>query len=179
MTLPAGFQEVTPSNLPRNFIHSLAEEIGKKINYNPHHHSELSNIVEKRLGGRVVQKNFWLCDDYGSIQIRSEGDFTIYLPDDATPERDRFTIAHELGHYILHYIWPIKKHSVTPVPACASRYGSDKAEWEANWFAAAFLMPKQLFSDAWTSAQDPLIEVSSAFGVSRRAAEIRARALGL
>jgi hypothetical protein len=44
----------------------------------------------------------------------------------ARPDRDRFTLAHELGHLVLH-----------------SRRDSAAAEWEANRFASAILMPAQ------------------------------------
>ncbi|PWC48210.1 ImmA/IrrE family metallo-endopeptidase [Azospirillum sp. TSA6c] len=180
MTLPAGFAEVAPSNLPRDTVYRLAEGTASRIGYGPSNLSNLPSLVERELGGRVVKKNFWLLDDYGSIQIRGEADFTIFLPDDATPERDRFTIAHELGHYVLHYVWPVRMMNQSLGPTCASRYDSNRAEWEANWFAAAFLMPQQPFEAAWRAASgNRVADVARRFGVSRRAAEIRARALGL
>lgn len=180
MALPPGFAEVTPSNLPRDTVYRLAEGTSTRIGYDPTKSDALPHLVEEELGGRVVKKNFWLLDDFGSIQILGEGDFTIFLPDDATPERDRFTIAHELGHYVLHYVWPVRMLKKALGPTCASRYDSNRAEWEANWFAAAFLMPQHSFEAAWRAASGSRVaEMARRFGVSRRAAEIRAKALGL
>lgn len=63
---------------------------------------------------------------------------------DALPERGRrrFTIAHELGQWLLH------KH-ISQVLACTSldmvaQYQGSEAEIEANDFAAALLMPESL-----------------------------------
>jgi Zn-dependent peptidase ImmA (M78 family) len=157
----------------------LAENIASQIGYR-YEEAELLDIsVRKKLGGQIIQKNFWLSEDAGSIEIRSKGDFIVYLPDDATPARRRFTIAHELGHYVLHYLWPIHKGDLVAQPTWASRYGSEQTEWEANWFAAAFLMPAAPFKSAWQTARsNKATVVADVFGVSRRAAEVRAKALG-
>ncbi len=95
-------------------------------------------------------------------------------------ERDRFTIAHELGHLFLHY--PQFKASNPSIPMKATRWvdASDpeqqRAEWEANWFAAAFLMPGGAFSACWRGV---VRDAASRFAVSTQAAEIRAKDLGL
>ena len=39
----------------------------------------------------------------GSLVIRGERDYTIFLSPYTTPLRDNFTIGHELGHYVLHF----------------------------------------------------------------------------
>ena len=52
-----------------------------------------------------------------------------------------------------------------------------RAEWEANWFAAAFLMPKDNFTADYKALG--LASVAAKYGVSTTAAEIRAKSLGL
>ncbi|RDI52409.1 uncharacterized protein DUF955 [Microvirga subterranea] len=52
-----------------------------------------------------------------------------------------------------------------------------RAEWEANWFAAAFLMPATAFQQA-LATRGSLKSVANFFGVSARAAEVRLETLG-
>ena len=97
------------------------------------------------------------------------------------PERDKFTIAHELGHLILHY--PLVARENPGVPMCATRWVDEsnadlvRAEWEANWFAAAFLMPSDEFIARYQSGG--LSPAALRFKVSVPAAKIRAKSLGL
>lgn len=63
------------------------------------------------------------------------------------PGRKRFTLAHELGHYVLP---SHSRQSVTCRPAEIERWttGMSQPELEANRFAAALLMPKPLIMEA-------------------------------
>lgn len=113
--------------------------------------------------------------------VRSSTDFTIYLPTMTSPARDRFTIAHELGHLFLHY--PTLARDYPGQVMIATRWVDDddpdqkRAEWEANWFAAAFLMPANAFTQAYRCESPE--EVSDSFGVSMQAVTVRAKSLGL
>ena len=51
----------------------------------------------------------------------------------------------------------------------------ERAEWEANWFAAGFLMPQSKFVEASTKMTDS--ELATYFNVSSQAVEIRKRTL--
>lgn len=56
-------------------------------------------------------------------------------------ERDRFTIAHEIGHFILHKPGSIqlaRTQMLTEIPAYR------KPEWQANTFAGELLAPPQI-----------------------------------
>lgn len=76
-----------------------------------------------------------------------EGDIkTIGVDSNSGPERQRFTIAHELGHYVLH-----NERSNMFVDKVFFRKKSEgyttkeeKIEKEANYFAANILMPETL-----------------------------------
>jgi hypothetical protein len=87
--------------------------------------------------------------------------------------RGRWTAAHELGHLVLH-------KSAVPLERATGNYGKIKlevfesAEWQANAFAAGFLMPEYLVRDF----TDPG-EIADFFSVSRQAAENRIKTLGL
>ena len=66
------------------------------------------------------------------------------------PVRQRFTIAHEIGHYVLHRksgdLFIDRHHKVFARDKSSSR-GEDEKEVEANAFAAALLMPEELVEE--------------------------------
>jgi len=149
-------------------IDAFATDCARKLGYRAG--TDLEPIV-KHLGGHISYQSL---DDVArneaSIRVDGPNQFEIFLPDHTSWERDRFSIAHELGHYFLHF--PLKKE-----PMVAQRFGSNRVEWEANWFAAGFLMPKEEFAAQFEKCE--LTEVAQHFGVSVAAAEARARALSL
>lgn len=104
--------------------------------------------------------------------------------------RQQFTIAHEIGHFILHKDvldsgnLPPTMYKVGDgiIPALArSDYNSPiyrEMETEANKFAAELLMPKEEFIKKANECED-LVELALAFKVSVGAASIRANNLGI
>ena len=73
--------------------------------------------------------------------------------------RDRFTLCHELGHYILHQ------------PSCISYARGDipvycNPEWQANTFAAELMAPRELVKNMTVN------EIMQQCGMSRKAATI-------
>jgi hypothetical protein len=108
----------------------------------------------------------------GSLLVRGPNDFEIFLSAYTGVERDRFTIAHELGHYVLH-------SQFGQIPIRAARFGSTRIEWEANWFAAAFLMPCEDFTEAYRRYGGEIRALVSRYVVSPKAAQVRAQSLGL
>ena len=136
----------------------------------------------KRLGGKIMIGSSGHGDDEsGSLIATSFEDWTIYVSRHTSLTRDRFTIAHELGHLLLH-LGPIKEENPDAIMR-ATRWvdmedpEQKRAEWEANWFAAGFLMPSDQFKEIF--AESGLSYAASRFGVSSKAAEIRASSLGL
>jgi Zn-dependent peptidase ImmA (M78 family) len=76
-----------------------------------------------------------------------DGEHTIIGVNTRTsPRRQRFTIAHEVGHFILHDDAPlIIDHSMRVYWRNeVSSMATDEQEIEANAFAAALLMPREL-----------------------------------
>jgi hypothetical protein len=95
--------------------------------------------------------------------------FVIRLSPHTTPLRDNFTIAHELGHFVLHY--PHKKPPAEPMRF--NRYGSGLVESQANRFAAAFLMPADDFKSVRVALADDPYMIAGYFGVSQPAVSVR------
>lgn len=158
-----------PARLSNASITAYAEKVG-------HHHDIYdvdgrANIDTflRRLGGRVE----YATDDE-SLHVRNRGNFTIFIPHFTSSRRDRFTKAHELGHYFLHYLYPKMNGEKR-----FGRGGRDRAETEANVFASALLMPGAEFKSAYTELGGNFWSLASRFDVSPRAAEVRAEVLGL
>jgi Zn-dependent peptidase ImmA (M78 family) len=171
------YSQPVECGLSKGSVDALAANVARQIGYEPG--GDLYPII-KKLNGRVVVNSLWDVTDAtsGSIKIEEDGSFVIALASHTGMERDRFTIAHELGHYILHFLWPRQKgQNVGAVEA--RRYGTGRVEWEANWFAAGFLMPADVFRAAWTDLGGVLGELANRFGVSTEAARVRAETLGL
>lgn len=79
--------------------------------------------------------------------------------------RARFTFAHELGHLFMHTGVPFHRTQEKRT----SHPPFEDSEWQADTFAAEFLMPVRLVNAHCRSAA----EIVREFGVSRQAARIR------
>lgn len=104
------------------------------------------------------------------------------------PNRQRFTIAHELGHLQLHReMITTAVHVDKDFPALmrdsTSAKGMEKIEIEANQFAAALLMPRLMISEVLAGNQfdiddeGPLEQLAKKFKVSKQALAYRIRNL--
>lgn len=84
-----------------------------------------------------------------------------------TAEHGRFDVAHELGHLVMHGAYD--------VPSGRER------EWEANRFAAAFLMPEDdvLANRLRNASVERILEAKKRWGVSAMALTHRLHELGL
>ena len=98
---------------------------------------------------------------------------------DVPARRRRFTIAHELGHWICHAQQDVGEGTTT---YCRSRDLSQDAdrdlEREANVFGAELLMPEEAVRDVWAAFPDPT-QVAERFEVSALAAQWRLFSFGL
>jgi Zn-dependent peptidase ImmA (M78 family) len=102
------------------------------------------------------------------------------------PTRRRFTVAHELGHLLLHKNESLHIDERFPIGfrSAASSQAVDASEIEANQFAAELLMPMSLLT-ADLAAMPPDIdseaavtELAQRYEVSEQAMTIRLSALG-
>lgn len=94
----------------------------------------------------------------------------IFLNDRHTKERQTFTLAHEIGHFVLHKGTKLRidkyNYKVDTVEA--------KEETEANYFAATLLMPRTELISILEKISD-LDQVAKYFGVSAPAVINRIR----
>jgi len=106
---------------------------------------------------------------------RDPAEWGIFYNPDASPERRRFTIAHELGHFVLHRA----KRRTFNCDKAAVHFSQDTAaniEREADEFASNLLMPGDVLRDRITSQNVDLYLLSGlakTFGVSFEALCIR------
>ena len=154
---------------------------------------EYVHLTEKgdKLGQMVYSKGYTGVFDFeqdkyvlfyvnaGTILIESN------LIDDITQYgRYRFTLAHELGHWLLHQEMFLKTRQA------AAMYDEENdehiIEWQANYIAKAILMPKGLVKKAFYDIQAQGIHprhqidyMASLFEVSKEAMGYRLEDFGL
>lgn len=121
---------------------------------------------------------------------KDEDGYYICVNDKQPATRQQFTIAHEIGHFILHRevldsgnLLPTMYKlgdGITPALTRADYTNPiyRAMETEANKFAADLLMPKDEFIKKANECED-LVDLALAFKVSVGAASIRACNLGI
>lgn len=97
--------------------------------------------------------------------VSSSSDATVYVNASEAPVRQRFTLAHELGHLMLHPLGTeYRDHEFS---------GGGPRETQANQFAAALLMPMWLVEQARRARGTNGAVLCKLFDVSERAMTIR------
>ncbi|MBB4064523.1 ImmA/IrrE family metallo-endopeptidase [Gellertiella hungarica] len=99
-----------------------------------------------------------------------------------SPQRKRFTAAHELGHYVLHRDMLEEGEHFDRLFGAAAKANpaypfAPLHEIQANRFAADILMPADRVIQDFRQLED-LAGVAARYGVSRRAMRIRLESLG-
>lgn len=127
-------------------------------------------------GADVYYANFGNPDVSGLI--RKDGErISIFVKNADTDVRQRFTVAHELGHLFLH-LEGQAGNFVDMYRTVAHTNQHEPVEVEANQFAAALLMPRKHVQKELRFA-DSVEDLAIAFGVSVQAMTIRLRHLKL
>lgn len=119
---------------------------------------------ERRMGQQLGLTKFfppqiWLREDVYEKALQQDG-------------RSRFTVAHEIGHFLLHSGEARPRDLSVVNERIAERFRS--VEWQADCFAAAFLMPEHIVRQF-----SKKLELAQCCNVSVQAAENRMRSLGL
>jgi len=95
------------------------------------------------------------------------GEPVIFYDKRCTEGRQRFTIGHELGHYLLGHVKPGQVTIINREP----EPGDSPAERQANQFAARILAPACVL---WGLDLHDADEIAAACGISKQAAAFRA-----
>lgn len=96
--------------------------------------------IASMLGARVVPNNF--NNEISGVLVRRGSDTVIGVANEQSKERQRFTIAHEIGHLLLHEGEEVHVDKVN-FRSSLSSTAEDVEEIEANAFAASLLMPRE------------------------------------
>ena len=163
------YSEVKPIGWTKRAITEMAEKLATAWGIEP---KNTLDSLAARLGGSVAYQDMLSVDQTndGSILIDDIRNFRIFVPDYVSFERNRFTIAHEVGPYVLHYV--AQRLGGRKIKAArASGPNQQRAEREADWFAAGLLMPQALFLEEYLKSEGNLTSVARHFGVSVQAAK--------
>lgn len=144
--------------------------------------------LAKRVGARIVPET--LDPEVSGVLYRRPDGVVIAVNSDHAPTRRRFTVAHELGHLLLHQGRPlIVDHVVRArinLRDHRSSLATEREEIDANQFAASLLMPAEFLNDQLTkqlrhglSEQQTIDALAKKFSVSPQAMEFRLTNLGL
>jgi len=145
--------------------------------------------VARRLGMDVVEVD--LGPDVSGLLVTVGEKAKICVHEGHHRNRKRFTIAHEIGHYVLKHQFGTEHVHVDKGSSVfinhrnpKSSEGIDPKEIEANQFAACLLMPTGLIQDAVKRDKLPLAEervssLAKAFQVSEQSMTIRLTTLGM
>jgi Zn-dependent peptidase ImmA (M78 family) len=144
--------------------------------------------IAKKLGISIIERPKLSKSGYGTISgllLRREGSTICILNKDHSPTRRRYSIAHEIGHFILHP--PEESYIDVAARSEKSSDGTDPREIEANAFAAALLMPEQLLCQrvprpldvSFEDDAEKVNQLAKEFNVSTMAMTYRLLNLGL
>ena len=142
-----------------------------------------------RLGIKKVDIEFKKYDgDYilGGIKRYNEDDIKIFVNDKDGYERQRFTIAHEIGHYYLGHLDNTDTNQFMYLERRDGYNTNNPIERQANQFAEALLMNKKSIEEKFNTLREIGLSTHSIeevladmFGVSRQSVKYRLKNLRL
>lgn len=135
--------------MKKQFIKNII--LGIKEYYNT---KDVYELIET-LGITIIRKK--LCNNIKAKTLRNiYGDEFIFLSEDIKEYEEKFILAHELGHLILH----------KEVSCCYyknSFINKDKLEFEANYFAMELIFPDNI--DLYEIEGFSIEQLSNIYGV--------------
>ncbi|MGU3399217.1 ImmA/IrrE family metallo-endopeptidase [Brucellaceae bacterium D45D] len=140
------------SRVPPVNVAAIADELGLAI---------FSADLAHNVSGVIVKDT-----SYGT-----PSGFAIFVDSGESPQRQRFTAAHEIGHFLLHRHLIGDRHEDNYL--LRSTGISNRQEQQANQFAADLLMPRSLIEKAMQDGYTTVETLADLFQVSRIAMGIR------
>jgi Zn-dependent peptidase ImmA (M78 family) len=149
--------------------------------------------IARRLGAKVTYEPFE--GELSGMLYRDGERKVIGINSAHSPTRQRFSLAHEIAHLRLHRGRPVIVDKVVQdklvrvnMRDAKSSQATDREEIEANQFAAALLMPREMILKealrrmsrrASVAAEELVQQMARAFQVSPQAMDYRLINLGL
>ncbi|MBK6607736.1 MAG: ImmA/IrrE family metallo-endopeptidase [Leptospiraceae bacterium] len=140
------------------------------------------NKVAEKLGIRVIEED--LPDNVsGVLDCRTKEEPIVLLNSHHHPNRRRFSLAHEIAHFVLHKMSGVHMDTKIFLRSDSPNLHGIKIEREANQFAAELLMPEEQIRVAWKNLPEnwfdekPLEIIAKQFKVSEGALFIRLKQL--
>lgn len=168
----------TNNSLPIECTSSISEILKKAkelhINTDP---LDIYAVVKKIFHIEIKEDKFG--KNVSGFLERIGEKWCIFINQNESNLRKRFTIAHELGHFVKHRDKYMISGSSIPDLIFFRDNTIDPIEKEANDFAADLLMPKDVFIEKIKSGYNTLDKLSEAFQLSTSAVKYRAYKLGL
>lgn len=143
----ASFQTTAPVD-----VMGLAKAFGLSV---------FSDDLGPGVSGMIVHRPDW----------NSPSGYSIVVNRKDSPTRQRFTTAHEIGHFVLHR--EQIKDGITENAMYRAEGLTSRQETEANQMAADILMPWNLIRQATLSGQHSVESLAKLFDVSVVAMSIR------
>ena len=155
------------------------------------------NVEELARALKIELRREAMEDDISGLLVTKNGKSVILVNNGHHPNRQRFTIAHELGHFALHTLGSadslyvdrrfatfnlVEEQSMYPR---AMNAGDPQQEKEANAFAAELLMPRVLLLESMRrnalnlSDEQDVGQLARTFMVSEQAMLYRLQNLSL
>ena len=140
-----------------------------------------AGVYEPPVNPVEIARNMGVNVNFVTFSGESEGVAGLYDPahdsilvnESEAGVRQTFTVAHELGHRVLHRAWA-ESDAYKVLWRDPRRQGKDRFEVEANAFAATLLMPKQMVDEYRSLSVTSLARI---FAVSEQVATIRLNTL--
>lgn len=161
--------------MSRATIRHTASEVRKLFGFSETPRFPLLHVIENLLPQLIPDAVFEVVDSDEMKGVYAEAlpamalirvRLDVYMRARLGNPRDNFTLAHELGHLVLH-----TDHRLQRIAAPAKVKPYLDPEWQANAFAGELLVPLELFKKLKHSE-----DACNIFGVSKKALDVQTKA---
>lgn len=166
----------------REYVDTVADLVKSALELDtPVTLESLCEKIQNKLPGTCIPKKIGELDVDAQIETIDQTSFRLEYLENKPSTRILFSVAHELGHLFLHLL---EEGGTFKTASCVSTcLTQSQQEWEANEFAAAFLMPEDDFvlkcKEFMEKNKVNITRVADYFNVSVQAAKVRGNVLNL